>query len=314
MTATQKAMLISIHAPARGATHIVHSIIAYFFLFQSTLPRGERRKDAVLISNNTLNFNPRSREGSDVYIAFQDQTLNKFQSTLPRGERLLHLHIQNGNCTISIHAPARGATFKSETPYTQGVISIHAPARGATHSIFFKISWKFQSTLPRGERRNTTQAPVCIIWDFNPRSREGSDIVNIGSYKFAKISIHAPARGATGASSSKCSRINYFNPRSREGSDCFTFSVVILLFYFNPRSREGSDNALLLALLYCFSFQSTLPRGERLQIIKTDILILEFQSTLPRGERLILSRRPHRPHSFQSTLPRGERPQIHTNN
>ena len=198
MTATQKAMLISIHAPARGATHIVHSIIAYFFLFQSTLPRGERRKDAVLISNNTLNFNPRSREGSDVYIAFQDQTLNKFQSTLPRGERLLHLHIQNGNCTISIHAPARGATgYFSKIFIVAFCISIHAPARGATRYCAKEILLvtKFQSTLPRGERRlrakhlirkvlfqstlprgeRPTPSFLRSLGNFNPRSREGSD-------------------------------------------------------------------------------------------------------------------------------------------
>ena len=264
MTATQKAMLISIHAPARGATHIVHSIIAYFFLFQSTLPRGERRKDAVLISNNTLNFNPRSREGSDVYIAFQDQTLNKFQSTLPRGERLLHLHIQNGNCTISIHAPARGATFKSETPYTQGVISIHAPARGATHSIFFKISWKFQSTLPRGERRNTTQAPVCIIWDFNPRSREGSDFKSGTPYTQGVISIHAPARGATQHHASPSLYNMGFQSTLPRGERHSKYWQLQVCKNFNPRSREGSDRCEFFQMFTDKLFQSTLPRGERL--------------------------------------------------
>ena len=35
-------------------------------------------------------------------------------------------------------------------------------------------------------------------YDFNPRSREGSDIVQALAYAFhMDISIHAPARGAT---------------------------------------------------------------------------------------------------------------------
>ena len=35
---------------------------------------------------------------------------------------------------------------------------------------------QFQSTLPRGERP-LTASPVNDIWDFNPRSHEGSDLL-----------------------------------------------------------------------------------------------------------------------------------------
>ena len=76
--------------------------------FQSTLPRRERRYD-VDINNYNLNFNPRSREGSDrtnLVIRDADSDFNPrsregsdvkwfkaagiravFQSTLPRRER-----------------------------------------------------------------------------------------------------------------------------------------------------------------------------------------------------------------------------------
>ena len=55
---------------------------------------------------------------------------------------------------ISIHAPARGATVAILHPFAEWKISIHAPARGAT-GVIDLIKWdlKFQSTLPRGERR-----------------------------------------------------------------------------------------------------------------------------------------------------------------
>ena len=98
--------------------------------------------------------------------------------------------------------------------------------------------------------------------DFNPRSREGSDVKTIGDLVTTLISIHAPARGAT-----MCDRNNsntyrfqstlprgerhcksadvftvyHFNPRSREGSDAGFPQMISPTFDFNPRSREGSD-------------------------------------------------------------------------
>jgi hypothetical protein len=55
-------------------------------------------------------------------------------------------------------------------------ISIHAPTRGAT-SI------------------TTTMSPDST--DFNPRSHEGSDDVELPTQDTGMISIHAPTRGAT---------------------------------------------------------------------------------------------------------------------
>ena len=77
-------------------------------------------------------FNPRSREGSDIPVA---------RSSVP-------------DDTISIHAPARGATSDRSQTEKVGNISIHAPARGATRRAG-KIGLPFSY--------------------FNPRSREGSD-------------------------------------------------------------------------------------------------------------------------------------------
>ena len=78
--------MISIHAPARGATEMGYKVpkILVFqstlprgerpgflvlteskYLFQSTLPRGERRNTGFSLKRWTCHFNPRSREGSD---------------------------------------------------------------------------------------------------------------------------------------------------------------------------------------------------------------------------------------------------------
>ena len=127
--------------------------IAVDDLFQSTLPRGERRSVRLrrehpychfnprsregsdnifnLTFIGTCNFNPRSREGSDEVFLSHWLFINSFQSTLPRGERL------DVDCFL----------------HKINVISIHAPARGATSTNFMSYDKSlFQSTLPRGER------------------------------------------------------------------------------------------------------------------------------------------------------------------
>ena len=125
---------------------------------------------------------------------------------------------------ISIHAPAKGATSLLKHPTTNGYdfnprtregcdmaerksnttnspISIHAPAKGATRLCNSVINLLlFQSTHPRRVR----QVKYCITRkavNFNPRTREGCDIVHHGQGFYSKISIHAPAKGAT---SSRC--------------------------------------------------------------------------------------------------------------
>ena len=144
---------ISIHAPARGATHI-YPPSRVSIQFQSTLPRGERlrrlrqllKTEKISIHapargatplpkiNNTFpgHFNPRSREGSDKDSASVAVLIFQFQSTLPRGERLRSSRLIALNFSISIHAPARGATSNACDTVKSAL---------------------FQSTLPRGERR-----------------------------------------------------------------------------------------------------------------------------------------------------------------
>ena len=78
---------ISIHAPARGATEHRKFVRRQEALFQSTLPRGER-----------------------LPLAFEYKILPEFQSTLPRGERPRPGLLRRRLLSISIHAPARGAT------------------------------------------------------------------------------------------------------------------------------------------------------------------------------------------------------------
>ena len=166
--------------------------------FQSTLPRRERRTDFG-IGDTVPDFNPRSREGSDCYQTLKLRRQLTFQSTLPRRERHALDAVQTAWNVISIHAPAKGATNYSEYVGRRVKISIHAPAKGATrYHNTNRNQYRFQSTLPRRERHKIEQlkadfeqfqstlprrerlflfpAVLCSN-DFNPRSREGSDLI-----------------------------------------------------------------------------------------------------------------------------------------
>ena len=88
--------------------------------FQSTLPRGERRRlfpvDGAKPSfQSTL---PRGERQNRLFCVHID---NVFQSTLPRGERPQHDERARGVDDVSIHAPTRGATSSSalDVAFTQ---------------------------------------------------------------------------------------------------------------------------------------------------------------------------------------------------
>ena len=144
---------------------------------------------------------------------------------------------------ISIHAPARGATFSSIKRVAHSRISIHAPARGATSSLPQCLAvTKFQSTLPRGERLLIIHATLILLLFQSTLPRGERRDTFLQNYNRIPISIHAPARGATPSFVVSEPSITHFNPRSREGSDNFVPSFVSPPTNFNPRSREGSDH------------------------------------------------------------------------
>ena len=168
---------------------------------------------------------------------------------------------------ISIHAPARGATFIVICMAAINLISIHAPARGATGCQIppALLPTLFQSTLPQGERRQWgASAEMGVKISIHAPARGATDCRRLKSIQFA-ISIHAPARGATGLEDFIASITAYFNPRSRKGSDMKNWRLGFILH----------------------RFQSTLPQGERPTPGAEAGPHRLFQSTLPQGERQI---------------------------
>ena len=168
---------------------------------------------------------------------------HRFLSTLPQGERPGGMRPTHDLQTISIHAPARGATAwrrgnmplllnfypRSRKGSDEGSlivpfcinISIHAPARGATQGFDLPdLPAVFLSTLPQGERLSRIRWRWKCSAYFYPRSRKGSDhLVVCPPHRFLD-----------------------FYPRSRKGSDVFGVVECEEDEYFYPRSRKGSDS------------------------------------------------------------------------
>ena len=191
-------IVLSIHAPARGATPITSEQRSIIALSIHAPARGATFLPCSSVYQ-TRPFNPRTRTGCDSLTKRSCTSSASFQSTHPHGVRRPLRPAGCRGCALSIHAPARGATaatrasgpdldaFQSTHPHgvrrrfgepaqETGELSIHAPARGAT---------------PGGS----------------------------GSRRSRDLSIHAPARGATLPPISQPGQPGPFNPRTRTGCD-----------------------------------------------------------------------------------------------
>jgi len=214
---------VSIHAPAWGAT----------------VPGGDEGAPG--------GFNPRPRVGGDSSGPRNSLARWVFQSTPPRGGRRAGRCWRTVPARVSIHAPAWGATAHARRRDLEDVVSIHAPAWGATRVFHIAdcVQW-FQSTPPRGGRRRGRSWCRAGRSRFNPRPRVGGDRV-CGGYRRAggRVSIHAPAWGATTCGRSRRIARASFNPRPRVGGDPVTPTGSTWSCGFNPRPRVGGDDAAL---------------------------------------------------------------------
>ena len=169
--------LVSIHAPAWGATfwgckkprcipwfQSTHSrgvrlrvlVRAYSIQpFQSTHPRGVRQECVIPYISPIDGFNPRTRVGCDSMASYRPSMIFLFQSTHPRGVR-----------------PMRQATSDKEDAMFQ---STHP--RGVRHAVTSAsgLVSAFQSTHPRGVRHQHSQQQAPQQGGFNPRTRVGCD-------------------------------------------------------------------------------------------------------------------------------------------
>ena len=150
----RRGIRVSIHAPTRGAT-MSDTGSRTSCGFQSTHPHGVRPVRIRQSHARILRFNPRTHTGCDNNPYKMRLPQDRFQSTHPHGVRLVIIAILvSRKQHVSIHAPTRGATPQDDFVWTVVTVSIHAPTRGATD-------------------------------------------VKYDSEMIKKVSIHAPTRGAT---------------------------------------------------------------------------------------------------------------------
>ena len=188
--------------------------------FQSTHPRRVRH-GAKLQTSETDEFQSTHPRRVRRPFPLGGLMADEFQSTHPRRVRHHPRRLRGFRSRVSIHAPAKGATMIENTYTTttefqsthprrvrheparnlRGIraVSIHAPAKGATMRLSSPRP-SLQCFNPRTREGCDSRSPArppTSTTSFNPRTREGCDPTGLLGHGAARVSIHAPAKGAT---------------------------------------------------------------------------------------------------------------------
>ena len=159
-----------------------------------------------------------------------------FQSTRPRGARQ-QVEAETELEDLFQSTRPRGARLERAPLLVVDDIGFNPRARGGRDKILRALCLQgslFQSTRPRGARRvfDSTRLGLSSFQSTRPRGARQS--VETADAKPAVVSIHAPAGGATRASSSQCPFTSCFNPRARGGRDCYLYMHLILNILRTP--------------------------------------------------------------------------------
>ena len=152
----QKSPFLDFNPRSReGSDHRAYCFVDRFVYFNPRSREGSDSHPLPVSHAFALHFNPRSREGSDIPLEAIEDIIDTISTHAPARGATTAPERQKEGQTISTHAPARGATHFNDRYYNDFTISTHAPARGAT----------------------IQQAEIVSVFrNFNPRSREGSDL------------------------------------------------------------------------------------------------------------------------------------------
>ena len=168
----------------------------------------------------------------------------KFQSTLPRRERRGLCNYNYSRSGFQSTLPRRERPNDNESFIDILIISIHAPAKGATFSRYFPCIplAQFQSTLPRRERPSS-MFDIISCGHFNPRSREGSDLNAAVKSSGSNFNFNPRSREGSDIQAypflQKQTVFQSTLPRRERLTTLLPLQQIRC--NFNPRSREGSD-------------------------------------------------------------------------
>ena len=232
-------MIISIHAPPRGATLGIPTVPCIRLISIHAPPRGATSGRYYRVYSPSFQFTPLREGRLQLLVRFFDLPI------------------------ISIHAPPRGATLGIPTVPCIRLISIHAPPRGATvaRSLRKSSSAAFQFTpLREGRRCPAARSTSAPIFQFTPL-REGRRSALIGTSFGWMISIHAPPRGATRSLYRALALSAYFNSRPSARGDKHLKNFFCVLSYFNSRPSARGDAQGFCAVRINFISIHAPPRG-----------------------------------------------------
>ena len=178
---------------------------------------GSDRRTSTTASPTSC-FNSRSREGSDLYSRVVI-SLSEVSIHAPARGATQRVSGAFGKFGVSIHAPARGATkavfqwarghaFQFTLPrgerrllsnHTTKIIRFNSRSREGSDVAIARLEWRDDSFNSRSREGSDVEvlAKLHSQDSFNSRSREGSDVVSKFRRVNTRVSIHAPARGAT---------------------------------------------------------------------------------------------------------------------
>ena len=186
------ALIVSIHAPTRGATRA-----------------GRTRCRARCC------FNPRAHAGRDISPFRSRATAALFQSTRPRGARLSLLTTSSTLTSFNPRAHAGRDRRLAARSWPRCCFNPRAHAGRDAHNRRNKVMYLlFQSTRPRGARP-AVRPPAGKGRCFNPRAHAGRDSGLRAPQSGLKVSIHAPTRGATRVKYDVISRCEFQSTRPR---------------------------------------------------------------------------------------------------
>ncbi len=279
--------------------------------FQSTRPRGARRRHRSRRSRGRRRFNPRAHAGRDQPVGVGHRVSVGFNPRAHAGRDTASARWATAAPSSSIHAPTRGATrncssssrgmvwFQSTRPRgarlvlgqvdtTRSNVSIHAPTRGATppNSTLPARSSRFNPRAHAG-RDDTAITSGWFFGCFNPRAHAGRDR-RAGAWWIGqrRVSIHAPTRGATPIavfSGFDHSSVSIHAPT--RGATLKASCVLTRRLGFNPRAHAGRDMSWPAWRPRPPSFNPRAHAGRDRGLVRLEALYASFQSTRPRGAR-----------------------------
>ena len=229
--------------------------------FQSTRPRGTRLQ----------------------YLMLAYPML--FQSTRPRGTRRGSRRGRQGLPRFNPRV-REGRDCAASVDFPMPSVSIHASARDAT-SLTFDITGKGRVSIHASARDATPSGQRALPWaGFNPRVREGRDLLSAAGLPSVFVSIHASARDATPAWRARGGLFMFQSTRPRGTRP------------YRQGCRPGCRVSIHASARDATRYRQRCARKSRVSIHASardattlDLLGLlprTFQSTRPRGTRLIL--------------------------